>query len=148
MRVLGVDLGLRSVGLALSDPGGTIATPLRTLRLRSVREAPEAVAAAAVEAGAGAVVVGLPLGLEGEEERPEVRRAERFVRALRARLQLPVHAVDESLSSREAAERLAGRRSGTDPHAAAAAVILQRWLDRAGGAPGAPPASGAPGESA
>ncbi len=138
MRVLGVDLGLRSAGLALSDPGGTIATPLRTLRLRSAREATEAVAAAAAEAGAGAVVVGLPLGLEGEEGRAEVRRVERFARALRARLGVPVHTVDESLSSREAAERLAGRRSATDPHAAAAAVILQRWLDEAAGGPGAP----------
>jgi putative pre-16S rRNA nuclease len=137
-----VDLGLRSVGLALSDPGGTIATPLRTLRLRSVREAPEAVADAAAEAGAEAVVVGLPLGLEGEEGRPEVRRAERFARALRARLGVPVHTVDESLSSREAAERLEGRRSGTDPHAAAAALLLQRWLDGARRTPGDPAARG------
>jgi putative Holliday junction resolvase len=124
-----VDLGLREIGLALSDPGGTIATPLRSVRIAAVREAPEAVAGVAREVEAGAVVVGLPLGLEGEEARVEVRRIRRFARALRLLLQIPVHAVDESLSTREAGERLSGRRSATNPHAAAAAVILQRWLD-------------------
>src|SRR6185503_7458581 len=67
MRVLGVDFGLRRIGLALSDEGGSIATPLRSLAISSVRDAPAAVAQAAREAGAEAVVVGAPLGLEGEE---------------------------------------------------------------------------------
>jgi putative Holliday junction resolvase len=134
-----VDLGLRQVGLAVTDPGGTIATPLRTLRIGSVREAPEAVAAVAVEVGAGAVVVGVPLGLEGEEARPEVRRARRFAKALRARLGVPVHAVDESMSTREAAERLQGKRSAADDHAAAAAVLLERWLNRPPAASGGRP---------
>ena len=142
MRVLGVDFGLRQLGLALSDPDGSLATPLRSLRLSTVREAPAAVAAVALEVQAAAVVVGVPLGLEGEEARPEVRRVERFAKALRKESGLPVHLVDESMSSREAEERVhgggrgrrggpAGRaRSGAAAHAAAAAVILQRWLDR------------------
>lgn len=134
-----MDLGLREVGLAVSDSGGTIATPLRTLRIGSVREAPDAVAAVAVEVGAEAVVVGVPLGLEGEEARPQVRRARRFAKALRARLGVPVHTIDESLSSREAVERLQGRRSATDEHAAAAAVLLERWLTRPPGASGGRP---------
>jgi putative Holliday junction resolvase len=129
-----VDLGLRSIGLAVSDPGGTIATPLRALRVGAVRDAPEAVARVARGLEAEAVVVGLPLGLPGEEARPEVRRVRRFARALRSLLTVPVYAVDESLSTREAEERLKGRRSATDPHAAAAAVILQRWLDDPHGA--------------
>ena len=131
-----MDLGLREIGLAVSDPGGTIATPLRSVRVESVREAPAAVALVAREVEAGAVVVGVPAGLEGEESRPEVRRVLRFAKALRRLLEgVPVRTVDESLSTREAEGRLAGRRSATDPHAAAAAVILQRWLDepRAGG---------------
>jgi len=131
MRVLGVDFGLRLLGLAVSDPGGTLATPLRSVRIGSVREAPAAVAAAAREVEAGAVVVGVPLGLEGEEARPEVRRVERFARALRREAGLPVHLVDESLSSREAENRVGPtRRPGDALHAASAAVILQRWLDR------------------
>lgn len=146
MRVLGVDFGLRRVGLALSDPGERLATPLRTLRLTTVRDAPAAVGEAARAAEAGAVVVGVPLGLEGEEHRAEVRRAERFAKALRRETGLPVHLLDESLSSREAgdltdrvASRAGGRggrggrrgsREDDSLHAAAAAVILQRWLDR------------------
>jgi RNase H-fold protein (predicted Holliday junction resolvase) len=96
MRILGVDFGLRRIGLALSDETERLATPLRALAVSSIDEAPGAVAAAAREAGAEAVVVGAPLGLEGEEGRIEMRRA-----------------------------------AATEPlHAAAAAVILQRWLDR------------------
>ena len=134
MRVLGVDFGLRRLGLAVSDPGEVLASPLRTLRVTTVRDAPVAVSEVAREVEASAVVVGVPLGLEGEESRPEVRRVERFARALRRETGLAVHLVDESLSNRERA-RLAGsgggrRATGIDDHAAAAAVILQRWLDR------------------
>lgn len=143
MRVVGVDFGLRRIGLALSDPGEVVATPLQSLVVSSVRNAPAAVAKAAREAEAEAVVVGVPLGLEGEEARAEVRRVERFATALRRELKLPVHLVDESFSSREAEEvgsggsggsgaegRAKRRASGADSHAVAAAVILQRWLDR------------------
>lgn len=133
MRVLGVDFGLRRIGLALSDENGALATPLRSFAIASVREAPAAVAQAAREAGAGAVVVGAPLGLEGEEGRPEVRRVRRFATALRRESGLPVHLVDESLSTREAEEKMGARGMGTRDealHAAAAAIILQRWLDR------------------
>lgn len=124
-----MDLGLRAIGLAVSDPGGRIATPLRALRIAATREAPDAVARVAHEVGAEVVVVGVPLGLDGEEARTEVRRVRRFAKLLRALLTVPVYAVDESLSTREAEERLSGRGSATNPHAAAAAVILQRWLD-------------------
>jgi len=133
MRVLGVDFGLRRIGLALSDETGRLATPLRVVSISSVDEAPAAVAAAAREAEAGAVVVGAPLGLEGEEGRIEIRRVKRLARALRLATGLPVHLMDESMSSREAEERTGSRaRRGRDDslHAAAAAVILQRWLDR------------------
>jgi putative Holliday junction resolvase len=144
VRVLGVDFGLRKIGLALSDEGARLASPLRALAVASVAEAPGAVAAAAREVEAGAIVVGAPLGLEGEEGRIELRRVRRFAQALRRATGLPVHLVDESLSSREAEERapaggggpLAGgssRRSRDGAkdalHAAAAAVILQRWID-------------------
>jgi len=133
VRVLGVDFGLRRLGIAVSDESGTLATPLRVLEVASVREAPRAVAGAASQAGADTVVVGVPLGLEGEERREEVRRVERFARALRQESGLTVFLVDESLTSREAGER--AREAGRDDrdpslHANAAALILQRWLDR------------------
>ena len=133
MRVLGVDFGLRNLGLALSDPGEVLATPLRSLRIRTVRDAPAAVALVVREVEAGAVVVGAPEGLEGEEGRAELRRVKRFATALRRETGLPVHLVDESLSSREAGAgsgRARDRDRASAEHAAAAAVILQRWLDR------------------
>lgn len=133
MRVLGVDFGLRSIGLALSDPGEVLATPLRSIRIASVREAPGRIAQIARESEACAIVVGAPLGLEGEEARPELRRVERLATALRRETGLPVHLVDESLSTREAEARvppMRRARSGDTQHAVAAAVILQRWLDR------------------
>ncbi len=79
-------------------------------------------------------MVGVPLGLEGEERREEVRRVERFAHALRKRSGLDVFLVDESLSSREA-EAAPGSSTGagaddSGQHARAAAVIRQRWLDR------------------
>jgi len=133
VRVLGVDFGLRNLGLALSDPGEVLATPLRSLRIRTVRDAPAAVALVVREVEAGAVVVGAPEGLEGEEGRAELRRVKRFATALRRETGLPVHLVDESLSSREAGAgsgRARDRDRASAEHAAAAAVILQRWLDR------------------
>jgi putative Holliday junction resolvase len=133
-----VDFGLRRIGLALSDEEARLASPLRSLEIRAVAEAPDAVASAAREVDAGAIVVGAPLGLEGEEGRVELRRVRRFAQALRRATGLSVHLVDESLSSREAEER-AGAPGGARGrareekrealHAAAAAVILQRWLD-------------------
>jgi len=126
-----VDFGLRHLGLAVSDETGLLARPLRTHRIASVREAPAAVAEAARSEGAEAVVVGVPEGLEGEEARPEIRRVLRFAKALRAASGLPVHLVDESLSSREAgALSGAGRADHRDrEHARAATIVLQRWLD-------------------
>ncbi len=135
-----MDFGLRRLGIALSDEDASLARPLRVLEITSVRQAPEAVAAVARDADARSVVVGVPLGLEGEERRQEVRRVERFARALRRASGLEVFLVDESMSTREAEERAreAGR-ADRDPslHAHAAALILQRWLDRPRKAKGA-----------
>ena len=83
MRVLGVDFGLRNVGLAFGDSEGAIATPLRSLRIASVRDAPAAVAAAAREAGADAIVVGVPLGLEGQVDQARQDEVKLWNQALR-----------------------------------------------------------------
>jgi len=116
-----VDFGLRRLGIALSDETKTLARPLRVLEIASVRQAPEAVAEVAMGPDIDTVVVGVPLGLEGEERRTEVRRVERFASALRKLTGKDVFLVDESFTSRE-----------TSDHDQAAALILQRWLDRPG----------------
>jgi putative transcription antitermination factor YqgF len=119
----------------VSDETGLLARPLRTLHVARVREAPEAVANAARLADVGAIVVGIPEGLEGQEARPETRRVLRFAKALRAATGMPVHFQDESLSSREARAIAGGRRGSKEAeHAQSAAVVLQRWLDDRGAA--------------
>ncbi len=141
MRVLGVDFGQRRIGLALSDETALLARPWQTLAARAT-PAESALAVAEAVAGAGelgligAVVVGLPRRLNGADtDQTEPARA--FARALEARTGLAVHLQDERLTSREADQRLAERerdwkRRKAQLDAAAAAIILQDYLDERG----------------
>ena len=141
MRTLGIDVGARRIGLALSDPSGTLATPLRTLQApgrlaaRVAQVSGEIDRLAAEEPGLGGIVVGLPLDLAGRPGR-EAARVNAFVAALRRSTALPIALQDERLTSREAERRLAlrepdWRRRKRRLDAAAAAVILQDYLDDA-----------------
>ena len=141
MRVLGIDVGRRRVGLAISDPSGTLARPLATLTVTSAKEAVARVAAevtrlAAEEDGLAAIVVGVPARLDGSPTDQTAGVAE-FMAALTARVSIPVCGGDERLTSREAESRLAiGERDWRvrkmKLDAAAAAVILQDYLDQRG----------------
>ncbi len=136
--MLGVDFGLRRVGLALSDPTGTLASPLATLRRRQGKRAPvAAIAELARTHEVEGIVMGLPLTLQGEEDEwcAEVRRVSE---AIAERTGLPVTLVDERFTSvrAERAVRSSGlrRRDREDKDrvdAGAATVILQSWLDGA-----------------
>lgn len=139
MRILGIDYGERRIGLALSDPTATLARPLRTIELpgtpadRAVALAEEIAALAAEADGLVGVVVGLPRSLDGRPH-AQTARVETFVHELRRSIDLPVVLQDERLSSVEADERLAARernwrRRKARLDAAAAAVILQDYLD-------------------
>ena len=139
MRVLGVDVGARRVGLAISDSSRTLARPLATLRVAGDRDAVDRVAAAIAELageddGLEAVVVGLPASLDGRAN-DATARVTAFIDELRRKTPLPIATEDERLSSREAESRLAvrernWRRRKKQLDAAAAAVILQDYLDR------------------
>jgi putative Holliday junction resolvase len=151
VRVLGIDLGLRRIGLAVSDPSRTLARPLGMIeRGASDRKAVQALVLAigrlaAEEDGLDTIVVGYPRRLDGSAT-DQTAHVERLVDALRRRTALPVVLQDERLTSHEAESRLASterswraRKKKLD--AAAAAVILQDYLDehsRAGGVPLAP----------
>ena len=135
-RVLGVDFGERRIGLSLSDPTGTLASPLDTVTRRRGRRMPlQAIIDRLEGYRVDALVVGLPLDLEGEENEwcRDIRRAGD---ELGRRLQVPVHYVDERFSSVRAEQAL--RAQGLRPSlranrpridAAAATVILQEFLD-------------------
>ena len=132
-RVVGIDLGSRRIGVAVSDGLGLTAQPHATLsRHGGVRDL-EAIAAVVKAVGADRVVLGLPLDPEGQEG-DACRRARAFADKLAAHLALPVELIDESFSTVEAEEvllaaDLSRQRRRTVIDKLAAAVILQRWLD-------------------
>ncbi len=135
-RVLGVDLGARRIGLACSDVTGTLASPLMVLeRTGDVARDHAAIVAAAREAEAERIVVGLPLSLDGSDG-PAARAARVEVDDLTAVAgpDLPVSAHDERLTTVSAERNLVAagvkrraRRKIID--SAAAAVMLQSWLE-------------------
>jgi putative Holliday junction resolvase len=139
MKAMGVDWGERRIGLALSDETGTLATPLTTLLRRPGKRPPIVrIERLAREHAVQAVVVGLPLELSGAES-GWTREVRTIAEQIGSRLDLPVHLIDERLSSvrAERAVRSSGRpRSEREDKdrmdAAAAAVLLQDWLDRRG----------------
>ncbi|MEW6033793.1 MAG: Holliday junction resolvase RuvX [Chloroflexota bacterium] len=130
---LGLDVGGRRVGVALSDPDGLVAVPLTTVVRRDTESAVEQVATLAREHNAGCIVVGLPALLSGEVG-AEAERVQEFAKALERRTGRPVEWWDERLSS-VAAEKLmrdmGARREKRDANrdALAAALILQAYLD-------------------
>ena len=131
---MAVDLGTRRIGVAVSDPSGTLASPHATVPRSGDDAADRArLAALAAELGAERVVVGLPLSLDGRRG-PAAKAAEAEIEALAGVVGVPVEARDERLTTvsadralRERKVRGAARRKVVD--AEAAAVLLQGWLD-------------------
>jgi putative Holliday junction resolvase len=136
-RVLGVDLGSRRIGLALSDPTQTVASPLEVLqRQRNRVDDHKAIVDCATAHDARTIVVGLPLSLSGEAG-PAARAVLDEVEALRtyAGAGMRVEVYDERLTTvtaerslREARMRREARRRIVDK--VAAAVMLQSYLER------------------
>jgi putative Holliday junction resolvase len=141
-RVLALDVGTRRLGVAVSDPTGTLASPLVTLQRGTVEADAAALARLATEHEATLIVAGLPVALNGREE-----LAARTVRDYLAALipHLPPHVTfelsDERMTTVVAQRSLAaagmpGRRRKDVVDQLAASVILQGWLDRRRGGPG------------
>jgi putative Holliday junction resolvase len=139
MRVVALDLGTRRIGVAVSDAGGIMATPYSTIERSGDVSADRArVADIVSEVGAGLVLVGLPLSMDGRKG-PAARAALEEAEALRSVLDVPVECHDERLTSVSANRALdeagvTGRRRRTAREAgavdqAAATVLLQSWLD-------------------
>lgn len=133
---MGIDFGERRIGVALSDPSGTLASPVETVTRRLGKRPPLArLEAVAREHDVDRIVVGLPLDLRGEET-PWCEEVRAMGDELGRRLAVPVAFVDERMTSvlAERAVRTSGLRRRQREEkgrvdAAAAAIILQRWLD-------------------
>ena len=138
VRILALDVGRRRVGLALSDTSATLARPYKTLTVSDAdaveRVVEEVRRLISDEDGLAAVVVGLPKHLDGSPSE-QTKLVEQFIETLRQHVAVPLTTQDERLSSREAECRLAIRARDWKKRkalldAAAAAVILQDYLDR------------------
>ena len=134
MRVIALDLGSRRIGVAVSDPSGTVATPHTVLARQADRATDHRTIGELVrELGAERVVVGLPLSLDGRLG-PAGRAAVDEAGELAAALEVPVETYDERLTTVAAERSLMSARMRADARRrvvdkVAAAVLLQSWLD-------------------
>lgn len=133
-RVLCVDPGEKRLGLAISDPSGSIASPLRVIPHVSRAIDAAMIAQIAEEEGAGKIIIGQPLDAEGLPHTPEARHSASVAAAVQAQTALPVELWDESGSTKAArAARLAAgvprRKRAGHLDEVAAAIILQDYLD-------------------
>lgn len=133
-RLLGVDLGSKTIGIALSDVGRRIATPMQTLRRRKFSEDIVLIAAIIAEQNVGGIIVGLPVNMNATEG-PRAQSARAFAKNLNKHLKLPVALWDERLSTAAAERMLIDADASRERRAElidkiAAAYILQGALDR------------------
>ncbi|HZV75928.1 MAG TPA: Holliday junction resolvase RuvX [Conexibacter sp.] len=123
MRVLALDYGSARCGCAVSDPTGTLATPVSPVERPATRKGMARLTALVREREVARIVVGLPLGLSGEDT-AQTRETREFAARLGDVVGVPVELYDERFTTR-IAERSGGRAS---EDSRAAAVLLEDWL--------------------
>jgi putative Holliday junction resolvase len=130
VRVLALDYGSARCGVAVSDPSGTLASPLEPVLKPNSRKGMGRVVAVVAETGAERVVVGLPLSLSGADS-AQTRETRAFAERLQALVRVPVELYDERFTTSLAQQ--AGGSASLDSRAAA--VLLDEWLTTAGHLP-------------
>lgn len=137
-RILGLDLGERRIGLAISDPEGRLAVPLRILERRGDAADIRAITDLALAEGVEVLVVGNPLSMDGSVG-AQARATQAFAERLTKTSGLPMHLADERLTTVQAERAPIGPRKGGGKKARrrrppsddlAAAILLQSYLDR------------------
>lgn len=132
-RLLALDFGSKTIGLAVTDPLGVTAQGLVTLRRRNKKTDLEGLAAVIRDYGVAEIVIGYPLHMSGQAG-AQAGRVEQFAETLRQRFGLPVHLWDERLTTAEAQRVLretdmSGRRRARVVDRLAAVLILQNFLE-------------------
>ena len=132
-RILGLDIGDRRVGVAISDAFRMTAQPLLTMTRTTLRQDMKSLGRLLRKHGVAEIVAGNPLYMSGDQS-PQAAKAQAFAEAVRAQFALPVHLWDERLSTTEAHRHLSdmghaqtGRKGIIDQ--VAAVLILQSYLD-------------------
>jgi putative Holliday junction resolvase len=130
-RVLGVDIGDRWIGVALSDPQGILASPLTIIDRHDVLSDIEAILGLIESNEVGRIIIGLPISMDGSLGE-QAQKVTALADQLKGRTQIPIEFRDERLSTVSARRlmqgRGKGRKTGRDD-AIAAAVVLQAYLD-------------------
>ena len=132
-RVLGIDYGDSRIGLAMSDPLKIIASPFKTIRNEGNEKCLQVFQSLIKEKDVEAIVVGLPMGLKGQET-AQTKKVREFADLLYA-LKLPIHLEDERLSSVSAEKSMIQQNIKTGHNKGlidqrAAAIVLQQFLDK------------------
>ena len=132
-RVLGIDYGDSRIGLAMSDPLKIIASPFKTIRNEGNEKCLQVFQSLIKEKDVEAIVVGLPIGLKGQET-VQTKKVREFADLLYV-LKLPIHLEDERLSSVSAEKSMIQQNIKTGHNKGlidqrAAAIILQQFLDK------------------
>ncbi|WP_299471331.1 Holliday junction resolvase RuvX [uncultured Roseibium sp.] len=135
-RLIGLDLGTKTIGLGLSDLGRGIATPMETIRRKKFTNDAEKLLEICDAQTVGGIVLGLPLNMDGSEG-PRVQATRAFARNLSQKTELPITYWDERLSTAAVTRTLLEADSSRAKRAEvvdkmAAAYILQGFLDRLG----------------
>jgi putative holliday junction resolvase len=125
MKVLALDFGAARTGVAVSDATGLLARPVGIVERAASEAGLARLEALVAEHDAERIVVGMPLTLRGEHGE-QARATERFVEALRSRLDVPVETYDERFTTALAVQS----RAQAPEDAVAAAHLLQGWLER------------------
>ena len=129
MRVLALDYGSARCGCALSDPTGTLATPIDPIERPATRKGFARVVDLVRDRGAERVVVGLPLGLSGADT-DQTREARAWADRLAGAVPVPVELYDERFTTAIAAREFGPHPPRTSEDSRAAAVLLEDWLVR------------------
>ena len=132
-RIIGLDVGSKTIGLAVSDPLGITAQGLETIRRKNKRADFEQLDKVIQKYQVAELVVGYPLRMSGAEGK-QAEKMQHFAEELRQRFQLPVHLWDERLTSAQANRVLREtdmsiKRRGEVVDRMAAVLILQSWMD-------------------
>ncbi len=130
MRSMGLDIGDRRIGVALSDPVGILASPLTIIECRDEQTGIEAIVSLIGQHQVGRIIAGLPLSMDGSVGL-QAGKAKAFVRELCRHTEVPVEFRDERLSTVSARRLMqtAGKTRTSRHDAVAAALILQGYLD-------------------
>ncbi len=133
-RLLGLDLGTKTIGLAVSDSAFTVASPLQTIRRTKFTADAEQLLQIIAEKNVGGIVLGLPRNMDGTEG-PRAQSTRAFAQNMTGKTDLPIAFWDERLTSAEAERVLIDqadmtrKRRGEVIDKMAAAIILQNFMD-------------------